>query len=201
MANLKTKIPDFVACLFLGIILGMASKYLDNISVTDGNLWMDFLSYLGDLFTRLGIWVLITTLIAAYSKTVIRAAVNTFLFFAGMLVSYYIYSAYLFGFFPTRYFILWGCIALASPFLAAIVWWARNSVRLSLILPALPMGLMLSLSVGIGLFYMYLIHVEELIMYVVLCVVFYKEPKQITIIVVFSMVVAFITKQISPFAF
>lgn len=71
MANLKTKIPDFVACLFLGIILGMASKYLDNISVTDGDLWMDFLSYLGDLFTRLGIWVLITTMIAAYSKTLI----------------------------------------------------------------------------------------------------------------------------------
>lgn len=118
-----------------------------------------------------------------------------------MLVSYYIYSAYLFGFFPTRYFILWGCIALASPFLAAIVWWARNSVRISLILPALPMGLMLSLSVGIGLFYMFLIHVEELIMYGVLCVVFYKEPKQIAIIVIFSMVVAFITKQISPFAF
>ena len=43
------------------------------------------------------------------------------------------------------------------------------------------MGLMLSLSLGIGLFYMYLNYIEELIMYVVLCVVSYKEPKQIAI--------------------
>ena len=201
MIKLKNRLPEFIACSFLGAVLGVISKYLDTVSVVDEIWWMNVLQYFGDLFTRLGIWVLIATLIAAYSKTLIRAAVNTFLFFVGMLVSYYIYSAYLFGFFPTRYFILWGCIALASPFLAAIVWWARNSARTAFILPALPMGLMLSLSVGMGLFYMYLIHIEELIMYVVLCVVFYKEPKQMAIIVVFSVVVAFIAKQISPFAF
>lgn len=200
MIKLKNRLPEFIACSFLGAVLGVISKYLDTVSVVDEIWWMNVLQYFGDLFTRLGIWVLIATLIAAYSKTLIRAAVNTFLFFVGMLVSYYIYSAYLFGFFPTRYFILWGCIALASPFLAAIVWWARNSARTAFILPALPMGLMLSLSVGMGLFYMYLIHIEELIMYVVLCVVFYKEPKQMAIIVVFSVVVAFIAKQISPFA-
>ena len=57
----------------------------------------------------------------------------------------------------------------------------KSNVRLAFILPALPMGLMLSLSLGIGLFYMYLNYIEELIMYVVLCVVFYKEPKQIAI--------------------
>ena len=118
-----------------------------------------------------------------------------------MLISYYIYSAYLFGFFPTRYFILWGSIALASPLLAIIVWKAKNNIRLAFILPALPMGLMLSLSLGIGLFYMDLNYIEELIMYVVLCVVFYKGPKQMAIIVVFSFVVAVIVKLLSPFHF
>ena len=116
-----------------------------------------------------------------------------------MLISYYIYSAYLFGFFPTRYFMLWGSIALVSPILAIIVWKAKNHVRLAFILPALPMGLLLSLSLGMGLFYVDLTYIEELIMYVVLCVVFYKEPKQIAISVVFSFVIAFIINQISPF--
>lgn len=108
-------------------------------------------------------------IVAAYSKTQIKAAGNTLIFFIGMLISYYIYSAFLFGFFPTRYFILWGGIALASPFLAIVVWKAKNNVRLSFILPALPMGLMLSLSLGIGLFYVYLNYIEELIMYFALC--------------------------------
>ncbi|MGE7603530.1 hypothetical protein ACQKL5_13745 [Peribacillus sp. NPDC097675] len=201
MANLKNKMPDFVAYMFLGIVLGIASKYLDNIGVVDNNWWMNILQYFGQLFSRLGIWVLIATFIAANSKTLIRAGVNTFIFFIGMLVSYYMYSAYLFGFFPTRYFIFWGCVALASPFFAAIVWWSRNSWRSAFILPALPMGLMLSLSLGMGMFYMYLNHIEELIMFVVLCVVFYKKPKQIVISVVFSFVLAFIFKQISPFHF
>jgi hypothetical protein len=197
MIKLKNKIPDFIICLVLGTALGTISKYLDIIAV-DGSWWTHILHYFGDLFTRLGIWILIATIIAAYSKTLIRAAINTFLFFIGMLISYYIYSAYLFGFFPTRYFILWGSIALASPLLAIIVWIAKNNVRLAFILPALPMGLLLSQSLGMGLFYVYLSYIEELIMYIVLCVIFYKEPKQMTISVVFSFVVAFIVKQISP---
>ena len=200
MIKLKSKIPDFILCLVFGISLGIISKYLDTIAV-DGSWWTCILHYFADLFTRLGIWVLIGTIIAAYSKTLIRAAINTQIFFIGMLISYYIYSAYLFGFFPTSYFILWGSIALVSPLLAIIVWIARNDVHLAFILPVLPMGLLLSLSLGMGLFYVYLSYIEELIMYVVLCVIFYKEPKQMTISVIFSFVVAFIFKQISPFHF
>ena len=103
MIMVKNKIPDFILCLALGIILGIISKYLDTIAV-DGSWWTNILHYFGDLFTRLGIWVLIATIIAAYSKTLIRAAINTSIFFIGMLISYYIYSAYLFGFFPNELF-------------------------------------------------------------------------------------------------
>jgi hypothetical protein len=200
MIKLINKIPDFIICLVLGTALGTISKYLDTIAV-DESWWTNILHYFGNLFTRLGIWILIATIIAAYSKTLVRAAINTFLFFIGMLISYYIYSAYLFGFFPTRYFMLWGSIALVSPILAIIVWKAKNHVHLAFILPALPMGLLLNLSLGMGLFYVYLSNIEELIMYVVLCVIFYKEPKQLAISVVFSFVIAFIVNQISPFHF
>ncbi|QFF97825.1 hypothetical protein PB01_02790 [Psychrobacillus glaciei] len=199
MIKLK-KIPDIIIYLVLGTALGVMSKYLDTITV-DGSWWTITLDYFADLFTRLGIWILIATIIAAYSKTLKRAAINTFIFFIGMLISYYIYSAYLFGFFPTRYFILWGSFALVSPLLAIIVWKAKNNILLAFILPALPMGLLLSLSLGMGLFYVYLKYIEELIMYVSLCVVFYKSPKQITISIVFSIIVAIFVSQISPFHF
>lgn len=199
MVKAKYKIPNFILCFILGLILGITSKYLDTVAV-DGSWMNDVLHYLGDLFTRLGVWVLIATMVAAYSKTSIRAAIHTFMFFIGMLISYYVYSAYLFGFFPTSYFILWGSIALVSPLLAVVVWKAKNNDQLSFILPALPMGLLLSLSLGIGLFYVDLTYIEELIMYVALCFVLYKNPKQIAISVGLSIVIAIII-DISPFYF
>ncbi|MEN8698489.1 hypothetical protein [Bacillus infantis] len=200
MNKLTRKIPRFILSLVFGILLGAIAKYLDTVSV-DGRWGNYILSYSGDIFTRLGIWVLIGTILAAYSKTLLRAAVNTFLFFIGMLISYYVYSAYLFGFFPTSYFLIWGSIAIASPFLAIIVWKAKNDPRLAFVLPALPMGLLLSLTLGIGLFYVYVSYIEELMMYIVLCIIFYKKGKQMVISVILSFLVAIIFGLYSPIQF
>lgn len=200
MIKKKYKISDFIICLVLGAFLGVISKYLDTIAV-DENWWTYILHFFAALFTRMGIWILIATLIASYSKTTKRAAVNTFAFFIGMLITYYGYSAYLFGFFPTSYFLLWGSISLLSPILAIIVWHAKNNKQMAVFLPALPMGLMLSLSLGIGLSYIYINHFEELIMYVLLCVVFFKNPKQLALLVALSMLVAIFVSQVTPFHF
>ncbi|MED4285151.1 hypothetical protein P4679_24840 [Priestia megaterium] len=151
------------------------------------------------MFSRLGVWIFIATIIAAYSKTRITAALNTFMFFIGMLVSYYIYSAYLFGFFPTSYFVGWIFIALFSPLLAVLVWEGKNNISLSWILPALPIGLLLSLSLGIGLFYLRLHYLEELIMCFGLCLVFYRSIKQMPGVIIITFVVAFIAKQVNLF--
>ena len=191
MFKLKDKSPGFILCIVLGMTLGIVSKYLDTVAV-DGSWLTGFLHFLGDLFTRLGIWVFIATMVAAYSKTWRMAAINTFVFFMGMLISYYVYSAFLFGFFPTGYFILWGGIAFVSPLLAVVVWKAKNNERLAMILPALPMGLLLSLFLSIGLFYIDLTHYEELIMYVFLCLVFYKNQKQIVVSIGLSIIIAII---------
>ena len=200
MTKIKNGIPDYVKCLVLGVFLGTLSKYLDTVAV-DGSWQANVLHYFSTIFTRMGIWVLIAAIIAAYSKTIIRAAINTFVFFAGMLISYYLYSAYLFGFFPTQYFIFWGSIALLSPIPGIMVWKAKNSSRLAYLLPALPMGLLLSLSLGIGSFYMDINYIEEFMMYVVLCVIFYKEPKQLAASIVLSFVVALLIEQLSPYYF
>jgi hypothetical protein len=200
MIKLTRKISGYILSLVFGILLGAIAKYLDTVSV-DGRWGSYILSYSGDIFTRLGIWVLIGTILAAYSKTLLRAALNTFLFFLGMLISYYVYSAYLFGFFPTSYFLLWGSVAIASPILAMIVWKAKNDLRLAFVLPALPMGLLLSLSLGIGLFYVYVSYMEELLMYIVLCIIFYRTGKQMAISIILSFVAAIIFGLYSPIQF
>ena len=192
---------SFFLCLILGVTLGIVSKYLDTFTGYDGNWLMNIPSYLGDLFTRLGIWILIATTIAAYSKTQINSALNTFIFFIGMLISYYLYSAYLFGVFSTSDIIYWSILAVVSPFLAVIVWNAKNNTSLSWILPALPIALMLNLSLGLGFFYIALNHIEELIMSVILCFTFYQSRKQLIVIMFVSFGLSFVIKQISPFHF
>lgn len=182
---MKKRVAIILSWLFASIGFGIITKYVESVS------------FFGDVFTRLGIWVLIGTLIAAYSKTPIRAGIQTMIFFIGMLIGYYAYSELLFGVFSTNYFLYWGVYAIVSPFLAAIVWFAKNDRRLCFVLPALPMGLMLSLSGGMGLFYMYLNHIEELIMYIILGLIFYKKPKQIALVIYLSLVVTFIIKNTS----
>ena len=168
------------------ILFGIVTKILDDVPI------------LGDIFTRMGIWVLIATIIAAYSKTPVRAAVHTFLFFTGMLIGYYVYSAYLFGVYSTNDIRYWGAVAVITPFLGAVVWFAKNGRRFAYLLAALPMGLLLSLAISIGIFYLDLTYIEEFIMYLVLCMIFYKNSKQIAILIALSIVVASII-DLSPY--
>ncbi|WP_257964258.1 hypothetical protein [Bacillus sp. UMB0728] len=72
MIKLIRKIPGFVLSLVFGILLGAIVKYLDTVSV-DGHWGRNILSYSGDIFTRPGIWVLIGTILAAYSKNIVTS--------------------------------------------------------------------------------------------------------------------------------
>lgn len=194
------RFPGLLGSLILGVLLGVMAKYLDTVAV-DGSWRTTVLHYLADTFTRLGVWVLTATLIAAYGRTMYRAALHTFLFFSGMLISYYVYSSYLFGFFPTSYFLQWGVSALLSPLAAIVVWHAKNNGRLAYILPALPMGLMLTLALGIGRFYVHVNYLDELFFYLVLCVIFYKNPKQAASSIVLSFIVAILLAETHLFVF
>lgn len=78
---------------------------------------------------------------------------------------------------------------------------AKNNLRLAWILPALPMGLLLSLSLAVGVFYIHISYIEEFIMYAVLGGVFYKTTKQLAVIIAISFIISFIIKQVSPFHF
>lgn len=171
------KLVVLLAWLIGSVLFGIATKLLDSVP------------FFGDVFTRMGIWVLIATAIAACSKTAIRAAVHTFLFFLGMLIGYYMYSAHLFGVYSTNDMKYWGAVAVFTPFLAVVVWYAKNGRCLASFLPALPMGLMLSLSLGIGLFYLHVNYLEEFIMYIILCAIFYRNFKQLTMVIILSIMV------------
>lgn len=130
------KIIHSVMILIIGIVLGFVSKVLDE---TASNLLPPFLEMLDlrNFFSRMGFWIFSGVFISLFSKTPIRAALNNFLFFIGMVGSYYVYTVAIAGFFPKTYMMLWVAMALLSPFLGAVCWYAKGTHIVSVCLSAL----------------------------------------------------------------
>jgi len=126
----------------IGIISGIAAKYMD--TVPSNGVIGSIINAIGNIFSQIEVWILIATIISSWSKTPISAALNVFMFFCGMILSYYIYSMKLFGFFPSYYFIRWGLIALLSPFGACVTWYGRGQGWIAALCVALPIGLLMS---------------------------------------------------------
>lgn len=142
MLNTKQKVIRIVLFFIFGIFSGFLAKYVDTIpsNGTIGSL----INIISNISSRIGIWVFIATIIAAWSRTPKAGAIHVFVFFVGMLLAYYIYSMKLFTFFPTYYFIRWGLIALLSPLAAYVVWFSRGSSWIAVLCAALPIGLLAS---------------------------------------------------------
>ena len=108
-----------------GVILGIISKVLDT---TSSNYLPYFLEIfdLRNYFSRMGVWIFLAVVISVYSKTPIRSAINVFLFFAGMVGSYYLYTVLVSGFFPKSYMMIWIIMTCISPFAAFVCWYAKG---------------------------------------------------------------------------
>ena len=163
------KIINTIAVLFLGIALGTFSKFLDFrqaelpsvLMAIDGAL--DVHNFLG----RFAIWVLIALCISIYSNSAIRASVNVFVFFAGMVVSYYLYSNYVAGFFPRSYAMIWVGFTMISPFLAFVCWYAKGKSRPAFMLSVLILAVLFNMTFVYGWGYFEARSVLELIVFII----------------------------------
>ena len=100
ISPIKRVLKPFLT-LFAGIALGILAKALDE---TVSNALPAFLQTLDlrNFFSRIGIWTFCGVVLSVYSKTPLRAAINTLLFFVGMIGSYYLYTVLIAGFFQER---------------------------------------------------------------------------------------------------
>ena len=120
------KLINTIAILFLGIALGTFSKYLDFRQTELPGVLMAINGVLdiGNFLGRFAIWILIALCISIYSNSAIRASINVFAFFIGMVASYYLYSNYIAGFFPRSYAVIWFGFTAVSPLLSFACWYA-----------------------------------------------------------------------------
>jgi len=132
--NLRKEIFIALGVFLLGILLGVIAKAADSVSL------------IGDIGTDLAVWVLLGTLIAAYSRRPFSAAINELLFFLGLLVGYYAYCQFVLGFFPQAYCLGWLIVAVLAAPCAAILWFARSPGLTGSLITALPAGLIFAWS-------------------------------------------------------
>lgn len=115
-----------------GILLGISAKLVDVPYITCDYPVFD------DMMGRFGIWVWAAALIAVRSRTPFHAAVRSFVFFVGMLSAYYGYTVLFLKFFPGSQMVLWGGIAMITPFCGFLMWHIHKNTSYADLIASLP---------------------------------------------------------------
>lgn len=115
-----------------GILLGITAKLVDVPYITCDYPVFD------DMMGRFGIWAWAAALIAVRSRTPFHAAVRSFVFFVGMLSAYYGYTVLFLKFFPGSQMVLWGGIAMITPFCGFLMWHIHKNTSYADLIASLP---------------------------------------------------------------
>ncbi len=184
--------------LSLGIILGTASKYLDCTPSNELPYWIEKLDF-RNFFGRFAIWIFLAVCISIYSKTSVRASINVFVFFVGMVGSYYLYSKYVAGFFPYSYALIWIGFTIISPLLAFICWYAKGSGKVPLIISAGIIAVLFNTTFAYGFVYFDVKSPLELAVFALAIIILRRTVKETIIMVSIGAVIAFALNSIVPF--
>lgn len=104
-----------LAMFLLGAVLGVVSKLLDIHT-----------SNLGNIFSQMSIWILLGTLIAIFSRTKGKAALNVFVFCIGMLITYYITAELTNSVYGMTFIYGWAAFSVCSPVFAILTWMTKE---------------------------------------------------------------------------
>lgn len=197
----KTTLISAVIFFITGVVLGIFSKWLDNLALDSTVWWHKLLETadLGNFFSDFAVWLLIALIIAVFSPSAMRAALNVFVFFAGMCVAYHIYTVLFSGFNPLSYMMIWYGVTLLSPVLAALCWYAKGSGVLPVILDIAIIAVFSISCFSIGLIYISLRGILYLFVFAGAVAVLYRNPKQLLISLLVGFLLSFIISPIWPY--
>ena len=194
------QIVNTVGILLFGVVLGVFSKFLDCTASNELPVliaYLDVRNFLG----RFPIWILLAVCISVYSSSPVRAGINVFVFFAGMVTSYYLYSNFVAGFFPKSYAMIWGGFTVISPFLAVLCWYAKGKGWVALILSAGILAVLVNTAFAYGMFYIDIRSWLNLLMLLLGILILRKSVKETICMMGISIVFAPIIETVVPFLF
>ena len=129
----KMSVPKQIMTTFFALLfgggMGIVAKFLDLNRLPSFLDWLDLSNFLG----RTAPWIFIAVCLAVFSKSPLKAGINVFAFFVGMLIGYYVWTSVFAGFYPDiPYLMRWLILAVVSPFLAFLIWYARGRGALAI---------------------------------------------------------------------
>ncbi len=177
--NKKRALIITIVILLFGILVGIVAKCLDNLALDNNIWWHNIIAHfdIGNILSCMGIWLLIALIISIYSKTPFRAALNVFLFFIGMNVSYHIWTIVYSGFNPSRYMMIWYNLTILSPLLAYISWYSKGSHIVSIIISSFIIGVMMVFSFSTGYWYIYFKSIIDTLIFIFTLIVLFHDYK------------------------
>ena len=192
--KISKKIINTCLIFLLGIILGIFSKWLDNMAIDNAIWWQNILGILDlrNVFSEFGIWLFIAITISVFSKTPLRASLNVFLFFVGMTTSYHLYTIYFSGFNPMRYMMIWYGITAITPILAFICWYAKGNNKISIMISSVILAVMMIESFSVGLWYFYFKGIIDTLLFLGTMTVIYIKPKNSIYSLLFAIILTWI---------
>jgi hypothetical protein len=197
--SLKRKIINTLLIFIFGILLGIFSKWVDNLVIDDSIAWQHFIGSidLRNILSEMTIWIFIALNLSIFSKTPLRAALNVFLFFLGMVIAYHLYTIMFSGFNPRNYMMIWYITTLLSPIFAYICWYAKSKHVVSIIISSLIIAILIPICFNIGSWYFELNRFIYLIMFVAIIITLYVSPKNTIISLIIGFILSFIIPNIN----
>jgi hypothetical protein len=186
--------------MLLGIGLGTLSKYLDCTASNELPRTIEYLD-VRNFLGRLDIWIFIAVCISVYSTSAKRASVNVFVFFSGMVASYYLYSNFIAGFFPKSYAMIWIGLTIVSPLLSFICWYAKGMGKVALAISVGIIAVLFNLSFSYGMGHFNIRSPLELLVFICGVIVLRRTAKETIILLGMGAVFAFFLNMIIPFHF
>ena len=172
-----------VLVLLLGVALGVFAKWLDELAIDDRVWWQLIIERLdlGNVFSEMPVWLVLTMAVAVFSGSPGRAALRSFVFLLGMCLAYHAYTIVFAGFNPDRYMMIWYGITAASPLLGAVCWYGKSAHNAAVVIDVLLLAVLFRFCFSVGWVYVGLNGTVNAALFAVAVIVLYKQPKQILI--------------------
>lgn len=123
----KISIPKFLLFCAAFVLLGTASGVVSKLADVHSEI-------IGNFTSGMCCWILIGTVICAFSKSLFRSAVYVFLFCAGMVAAYYLTAEIGDLYYSRSYVKGWSLFALFTPVFALFAWYARGKGKAAWVL-------------------------------------------------------------------